>query len=147
VCVAISTPTFHYSSYCLKNIIVTSQFGPLELAKLVRKEMLHLSDTTIVFENSPFLTLSLISFHCFLSVATPEIAQAVHAECRRILVDMYDQEIADSTRILYGGSVTPESVDELMAQPDIDGALVGGASLDSSKFGRIINYENVLQTV
>jgi triosephosphate isomerase (TIM) len=58
---------------------------------------------------------------------------------------MYDQETADSVRILYGGSVTPESVDELMAQPDIDGALVGGASLDSSKFGRIINFESVLQ--
>ena len=54
---------------------------------------------------------------------------------------MYDQETADSVRILYGGSVTPESVDELMAQPDIDGALVGGASLDSAKFGRIINFK------
>jgi triosephosphate isomerase len=54
---------------------------------------------------------------------------------------MYDQETADGVRILYGGSVTPESVDELMAQPDIDGALVGGASLDSTKFGRIINFE------
>ncbi|KAG7356036.1 triosephosphate isomerase [Nitzschia inconspicua] len=80
-------------------------------------------------------------------VATPEIAQAVHAECRRILAAMYDQETADSVRILYGGSVTPESVDVLMAQPDIDGALVGGASLDSSKFGRIINYESVLEKV
>ena len=55
---------------------------------------------------------------------------------------MYDQETADNTRILYGGSVTPDSVDELMGQDDIDGALVGGASLDSSKFGRIINYES-----
>lgn len=74
-------------------------------------------------------------------VATPEIAQAVHAQCRSILADMYCQETADKTRILYGGSVTPDSVDELMAQPDIDGALVGGASLDSSKFGRIINFQ------
>lgn len=54
---------------------------------------------------------------------------------------MYDQETADATRILYGGSVTPESVDELMAQPDIDGALVGGASLDADKFSRIINFK------
>jgi triosephosphate isomerase len=54
---------------------------------------------------------------------------------------MYDQETADATRILYGGSVTPESVDSLMAMPDIDGALVGGASLDKDKFGRIINFE------
>lgn len=74
-------------------------------------------------------------------VATPEVAQSVHAKCRAILADMYDQETADSVRILYGGSVTPESVDELMAQPDIDGALVGGASLDSEKFGRIINFK------
>jgi triosephosphate isomerase len=74
-------------------------------------------------------------------VATPETAQSVHATCRSILAEMYDQETADNVRILYGGSVTPESVDELMAQPDIDGALVGGASLDSAKFGRIINYK------
>lgn len=60
---------------------------------------------------------------------------------------MYDQETADNTRILYGGSVTPESVDELMTQPDIDGVLVGGASLDSSKFGRIINFEPALMKV
>ena len=75
-------------------------------------------------------------------VATPETAQSVHATCRSIIADMYDQETADNVRILYGGSVTPESVDELMAQPDIDGALVGGASLDSTKFGRIINFES-----
>jgi len=76
-------------------------------------------------------------------VATPEIAQEVHATCRAILEEMYDGETAQKVRILYGGSVTPESVDELMSQPDIDGALVGGASLDSSKFGRIINFQPV----
>lgn len=74
-------------------------------------------------------------------VATPAVAQAVHAQCRAILADMYDQATADSTRILYGGSVTPESVDDLMSQPDIDGALVGGASLDATKFARIINFQ------
>ena len=73
-------------------------------------------------------------------VATPEIAQSVHAICRGILADMYGPEIAEQTRILYGGSVSPESVDALLAEPDIDGALVGGASLDASKFGRIINF-------
>lgn len=75
-------------------------------------------------------------------VATPEIAQDVHATCRAILADIYDQEAADDVRILYGGSVTPETVDDLMRQPDIDGALVGGASLDSEKFGRIINFQD-----
>lgn len=73
-------------------------------------------------------------------VATPEIAQNVHRMCRDILGEMYGSEIASQTRILYGGSVTPESVDGLMAKPDIDGALVGGASLDASKFSRIINF-------
>jgi triosephosphate isomerase len=79
----------------------------------------------------------------FAVVATPEIAQKVHAQCRAILEEMYDKETADSVRILYGGSVTPDSVDELMSQPDIDGALVGGASLDSEKFGRIINFKSL----
>jgi triosephosphate isomerase (TIM) len=74
-------------------------------------------------------------------VATPETAQKVHKQCRDILAQIYGQETADSVRILYGGSVTPDSVDELMAQPDIDGALVGGASLDAKKFGRIINFK------
>jgi triosephosphate isomerase len=78
-------------------------------------------------------------------VATPQIAQSVHATCRAILTKMYGEKIANDTRILYGGSVGPESVDALMAEPDIDGALVGGASLDAAKFGRIINFEPVLQ--
>lgn len=73
-------------------------------------------------------------------VATPEIAQSVHKICRDILTKIYDEEIAADTRILYGGSVGPDSVDDLLAKPDIDGALVGGASLDAEKFGRIINF-------
>eukprot|EP00977_Amphora_coffeiformis_P006556 scaffold1404_cov166-Amphora_coffeaeformis.AAC.23 len=64
-------------------------------------------------------------------VATPEVAQKVHATCRNILAEMYGKETADSVRILYGGSVTPDSIDELMQQEDIDGVLVGGASLDA----------------
>lgn len=74
-------------------------------------------------------------------VATPEIAQEVHKQCRSILAGMYGEDIAQSTRILYGGSVSPESVDGIMAKPDVDGALVGGASLDAAKFGRIINFQ------
>jgi len=74
-------------------------------------------------------------------VATPEIAQSVHATCRNIIAGMYGDEIADDIRILYGGSVSKDSVDGLIAQPDVDGALVGGASLDAENFGRIINHE------
>jgi triosephosphate isomerase len=76
-------------------------------------------------------------------VATPEIAQSVHETIRNILVDMYGQDIADETRILYGGSVSPESVDGLLEKPDIDGALVGGASLNGEGFGRIINFQPI----
>ena len=74
-------------------------------------------------------------------VATPEIAQSVHATIREILANMFDDDVGQNTRILYGGSVSPDSIDGLMAQPDIDGALVGGASLDATKFGRVINFE------
>lgn len=56
---------------------------------------------------------------------------------------MYGDEVAEETRILYGGSVSKDSIDGLMEQPDIDGVLVGGASLDAEGFGRIINYEPV----
>lgn len=57
-----------------------------------------------------------------------------------MLAKLFDDEVAQAVRIQYGGSVTPDSVDGLMAMPDIDGCLVGGASLDAEKFGRIINY-------
>jgi len=76
-------------------------------------------------------------------VATPEIAQSVHEICRGVLAEMYGDEVAEETRILYGGSVSKDSIDGLMEQPDIDGVLVGGASLDAEGFGRIINYEPV----
>jgi triosephosphate isomerase len=65
----------------------------------------------------------------------------VHAYLRTILAKLYDEEVAQATRIQYGGSVTPDSVDKLMSQPNIDGCLVGGASMDAEKFGRIINYQ------
>lgn len=72
--------------------------------------------------------------------ATPEIAQSVHALIRRWLSQRFGTNTADKIRILYGGSVTPESVDELMKCPDIDGALVGGASLVAKSFARIALY-------
>jgi len=68
-------------------------------------------------------------------------ANDTHAFLRTVLSAMYDDEVAQSVRIQYGGSVTPDSVDELMSMPEIDGCLVGGASLDAEKFGRIINFE------
>jgi triosephosphate isomerase (TIM) len=72
--------------------------------------------------------------------ATPEIAQEVHAAIRSHLVELFGKSTADTIRILYGGSVKPDNIDALMAKADIDGALVGGASLDASSFERIIRY-------
>ncbi len=73
--------------------------------------------------------------------ATPEIAQGVHAAIRKWLTRTYGSDVAEKVIIQYGGSVKPETVDELMACPDIDGALVGGASLDAKSFARICKFE------
>ncbi len=73
--------------------------------------------------------------------ASPEQAQDAHRFVREWLTDRFHKDIAKDIRILYGGSVKPDNVDALMSQPDIDGALVGGASLDVSSFSRIVRYQ------
>jgi triosephosphate isomerase len=70
--------------------------------------------------------------------ATPEQAEAVHSSIREALRDQMGPEKGDSVRILYGGSVTADNVDSLVSKPNIDGALVGGASLKADSFARII---------
>ncbi len=72
--------------------------------------------------------------------ATVEQAQEVHAFIRNLLARLYSQSEADTTRIVYGGSVKPENVAGLMSQPDIDGALVGGASLKADSFAKIVGF-------
>jgi triosephosphate isomerase (TIM) len=72
--------------------------------------------------------------------ATPEIAQQAHAFIRTRLAAMVSLAAAERCRILYGGSVKPENIAGLMAQPDLDGALVGGASLDPRSFAAIVRY-------
>lgn len=72
--------------------------------------------------------------------ATPEVAEEVHAMIRGWLRDTYSEKLSDQVRILYGGSVKPGNIAELMAQPDIDGALVGGASLKAESFAQIVKY-------
>jgi triosephosphate isomerase len=71
-------------------------------------------------------------------VATSRQAQEVHAHIRSLLVELWGQESAGQVRIQYGGSVKPDNAAELLSQPDIDGALVGGASLKSADFAGII---------
>lgn len=73
--------------------------------------------------------------------ATKEQAQEVHLFVRGLLARLYEKNIADSVRILYGGSVKPDNIDDLMAQPDIDGALVGGAALKAESFARIVHFQ------
>ncbi len=73
--------------------------------------------------------------------ATPDDAQQMHAAIRATLTELYGDDVAQRVRIQYGGSVKPDNVDELMAQPDIDGALVGGASLKADSFLRIVHFQ------
>ena len=70
--------------------------------------------------------------------ATPAQAEAIHGAIRGAILERYGRERADTVRIIYGGSVNDENVDSLVSKPDIDGALVGGASLKADSFARIV---------
>ena len=72
--------------------------------------------------------------------ATPVIAAEMHAAIRKTFAEIYNEAAADALRILYGGSVKPDNIAALMKEEDIDGALVGGASLDPAAFAAIIKY-------
>ncbi len=74
--------------------------------------------------------------------ATPAQAQEAHAFLRRLVVQVAGPNVAAGVRILYGGSVKPDNIAALMAQADVDGGLVGGASLDPASFGRIVSGAN-----
>src|SRR6267142_1463077 len=73
--------------------------------------------------------------------ATPEQAQEMHAFIRRVFAERHSAAASDAIRVLYGGSVKPDNIAGLMKQPDIDGALVGGASLQAESFAEIVNYK------
>lgn len=75
--------------------------------------------------------------------ATPQQAQEVHAFIRERYGVLYDKVVANTIRIVYGGSVKPDNVDALMAEPDIDGMLVGGASLEVASFKRIVQFKSL----
>jgi triosephosphate isomerase (TIM) len=72
--------------------------------------------------------------------ATPELASEAHAVIRREASEVFGEDFASKLRILYGGSVKPDNASTLMAQEEIDGALVGGASLDPKSFAAIVKY-------
>jgi len=79
-------------------------------------------------------------------VATPQQAQVAHEVIRSTLAGLYGLEVAQMIQIQYGGSVTPDSIEELMAMPDVDGALVGGASLAADSFSRIVDGATASET-
>jgi triosephosphate isomerase len=73
--------------------------------------------------------------------ATPRQAEEVHHFLRKLVSQRWGEPVAQGMRILYGGSVSPDNVRELMAEEDIDGALVGGASLKADSFAKIVRYK------
>jgi len=73
-------------------------------------------------------------------VATPDQAQEVHKFIREMIANNFGKDVADNLRIQYGGSVKPDNVKSLITQPDIDGALVGGASLKAESFIQLVRY-------
>lgn len=75
------------------------------------------------------------------STATPEVAQEAHSIIRTELIHRMGEEVGSSIRIIYGGSVKPDNISALLHMPDIDGALVGGASLDPESFARLVLYD------
>jgi len=74
--------------------------------------------------------------------ATPGQAQEVHAFIRETIASLFNKGVEKRARILYGGSVKPSNIDELMAEPDVDGALVGGASLEVGSFKRLVQFKS-----
>lgn len=75
--------------------------------------------------------------------ATPQEAEEVHVAIRDLLYEMHGPEVVKAVRIIYGGSVKADNIDSLMAQPNIDGALVGGASLKAEDFARIVKFRSI----
>jgi len=106
-------------------------------------EKIILSQLEGAFTNIDFSKEIVIAYEPIWAIgtgktATPQQAQDIHKLIRDWLKDKYGHEVAEATHILYGGSMKPENVEELLLQEDIDGGLIGGASLDSSKFSSMI---------
>lgn len=92
----------------------------------------HVSSITVAYEPVWAIGTGL--------TATPEQAQEIHAFLRGVLAQLFDETLAQQTRILYGGSVKPANVKALMSETDIDGALVGGASLKLESFTQLVKF-------
>ncbi len=78
--------------------------------------------------------------------ATPDQVREIHYFIRNLVEQLFGNQVATSIKIIYGGSVKPENIDEIMLLDNVDGALVGGASLDPHIFSRIVNFKAATNT-
>ncbi|MFH1654131.1 MAG: triose-phosphate isomerase [Pseudomonadota bacterium] len=145
---------FHEDDECLKDKVRTAQHNELIPIFCVGEKLdeREASKTWDVIEHqlriglssySPKLTNLVVAYEPIWAIgtgrtATPEQAEEVHALIREWLSTAFDRELSDKTQILYGGSVKPSNSRDLIKKPNIDGFLVGGASLDSKQFADIV---------
>lgn len=125
---------------CIGETAAERSAGQTELV-LTRQLEADLAGIDAIAENSLILAYEPVWAIGSNHAATPEIAQTAHALCRRFLEGKFGQEIAQRISILYGGSAKPENACALLEQPDIDGLLVGSASLDPESFSLIAQIE------
>lgn len=107
----------------------------LEVGSQIKKSLFHLNPEdwdNIILAYEPVWAIGTGE------TASPEQAQEMHAFIRNVIAKKYSQEIADGVSILYGGSVKPSNAQEIFSQPDVDGGLIGGASLKAEDFTAII---------
>ncbi len=123
--------------FCIGETLEEREAGKLE--EILRRQLREGLDGLAAAD----LTASVVAYEPVWAIgtgvtATPVQAQESHAFVREVLAELYGREAAEGVRIQYGGSVKPDNAAELMAQPDIDGALVGGASLEAASFRKLI---------
>ena len=116
--------------YHLAQVVVHPDFASAGLQDVILKDLL---------EQAKIARLVRVTANCIASDAQ---AQDVHVFIRQLIARLFNQSVADAVRILYGGSVKPDNVKGLMSQPDIDGALVGGASLKAEPFAAIATFNS-----
>ena len=102
-----------------------------------------MSQTAIVKNIKGAKSIAGPSYFTYNGKLITEIAEATHQDIRNILTNLYGAEVAENVTVQYGGSVSDANVDNLMAQKNIDGALVGGASLKLAPFTKIAKFEKV----
>jgi triosephosphate isomerase len=118
---------------CVGELLAEREAG--DTAKVIRRQF----DGSLAGISADLMAATVIAYEPVWAigtgkVATPVQAEEVHADLRKLIAERYNAEIAEAVRILYGGSVKPDNAADLLGQPNVDGALIGGASLKSEDF-------------